>query len=205
MRFWKHKSETGKPPMLIGIAGAKRGVGVTHISVLLGEYLEIEKGAKTAILEWNSHGDFEWMEAACSGKGEKVFSYRGVDYFGRVEENQLEDILAKGYSYIIFDLGEIKQKHKKIWEMCHKKVLVGNPALWKKGAFFQMAGGLAKEKITLLYLLNLSEDEFVSSELHGHNGTKMEFKNKIIHLGYCPFGKKPSKKMENLFEIIRKA
>ena len=44
---------------VFGVVGSSHGVGVTYVSILLANYMTGIKNRKTAILEWNSNGDFD--------------------------------------------------------------------------------------------------------------------------------------------------
>ena len=54
--FKKHSREPDW--RTVGIIGAGRSVGVTHLAIWLANYLTGVKGQRTAVLEWNTHGDF---------------------------------------------------------------------------------------------------------------------------------------------------
>ena len=57
----KHTPRIRQDDRTIGIIGQGRGTGVTHFCILLANYLSGVKRKKTAVLEWNTHHDFEKM------------------------------------------------------------------------------------------------------------------------------------------------
>lgn len=52
----------------IGIIGAGRGTGVTHLAVWMANYLAGGRRERVAVLEWNHHGDIRRMVRFCGGK-----------------------------------------------------------------------------------------------------------------------------------------
>lgn len=123
-KFFSTKSK--HQTTIIGVVGAKRGVGVTHFCVLLAEYIALDKGSLVAVLECNNHGDFEWLE--------EKFSFHQVDYYGGITKDNLNEIIEKEYAYLILDFGEQLRGKQQMLALCQKKILIGVESWWKKTA-----------------------------------------------------------------------
>ena len=88
-------------PRITGIAGAGRGVGVTHLALLAANYMQGVQGKRTAVLEWNDHRDFDRLGKMCTGQLKEADCYRiqQVDYYPRAEGGRLMECLAAGYTH----------------------------------------------------------------------------------------------------------
>lgn len=178
MRHRRSNKRLQKTTVIIGVLGACRGVGVTHICILLAEYAAMHEGAWTALIEFNDHMDFQKMEEELYEEGRQYFSCHEVDYYGNCDKILYESVMKKGYSYIIIDFGESLIGKKQEMDICHKKLLIGSNTLWKRAVtqrkenFFVAQGWI--------YLENLCETE----------------------LNYCPLLCFPNKKVQTIFEDI---
>lgn len=93
-RIWgKEKRNSGRPVRTPGLCNWPGwlwpGVGTSHLAISLANYLTGVKRKKTALLEWNDHGDFErigrfagkeWRETDQSRNKGEVFRIMEVDY-----------------------------------------------------------------------------------------------------------------------------
>ena len=97
-------------PRITGIAGAGRGVGVTHLALLAANYMQGVQGKRTAVLEWNAHRDFDRLGKMCTGQLKEADCYRiqQVDYYPRAEGGRLMECLAAGYQEILIDFGSYR-------------------------------------------------------------------------------------------------
>lgn len=98
-----------KKTTLVTLVGVNQGVGVTHTTILLGNYLN-QKGAKVALVEWNTKSDYKSLEEAYEGRGfesEKTehFKIFGMTFYKDFEMSKMPKVMAKGYDYILFDRG----------------------------------------------------------------------------------------------------
>ena len=109
----------------IGVMGCGRGVGTSHLAVALANYLTGVKRKKTALLEWNSHDDFQILErfAGKNGRREAAgqkktersrnksdrFRIMEVDYYKMADPSVLAFCLGQNYRYVILDHGEASQ------------------------------------------------------------------------------------------------
>ena len=64
---------------MIGIAGSNTGVGCTHFSIMLTNYLAGYLRRKAILLEFNESGDLEKLEYVCTGQMGQKNPYRVLD------------------------------------------------------------------------------------------------------------------------------
>ena len=144
----------------IGLVGCGRGVGTSHLAISLANYLTGVKRKKTAILEWNGHGDFSRIERFAgkhSGRqkamqqetdpGRNVFCLMDVDYYKMADPSVLAFCLGQDYRYVILDHGEASQSSLCECVRCDLKILVGSLNEWKAEAFLEIleqAGNMDK-------------------------------------------------------------
>lgn len=93
---------------------------MTHLCVLMANYLTGAGQRRTAVIEWNDHGDFRRMEKVCARrenvtgeKEENVFKALGVTYFGRGNADTLAGCMNGPYDDIIIDFGEAAPADRK--------------------------------------------------------------------------------------------
>ena len=138
----------------IGVMGCGRGVGTSHLAVALANYLTGVKRKKTALLEWNSHGDFQILERFAGkngrrqGEGQKKtersrnksdrFRIMEVDYYKMADPSVLSHCLSRDYHYIIMDYGEATEESLYECARCDRKILVGSLSEWKVEAFLEI-------------------------------------------------------------------
>lgn len=122
----------------LGIIGAGRGCGVTHLAVWSGNWLQSVCHERTAVLEWNEHGDFRKLLAACQGsEGETAGSVMGVTYYPEADEQEFLACMKSNYRRILIDYGELTEKSAAGWLHCDKRILVGSFSEWQSGEFFR--------------------------------------------------------------------
>lgn len=124
----------------LGIIGACRGTGVTHLAVGAANYLTSVKRQKTAVLEWNDHGDFIRMGSFCERSINAGVSYGilNVDYYPQAGAGELVSCLNGDYRYIILDYGEITRQRFLDCARCDRKVIVGSLSEWQAEAFLEI-------------------------------------------------------------------
>ncbi len=160
--YWKKRnndsflanSEKQRGTKIIGIVGTNRGVGVTHVCIMLAEYLALDKGVFVAILECNDHGDFKWMETNLFGKGTFPYLFHQVHYFTAVNLEYLEEIMKENYTYLILDFGEQLKGQEKALRLCQKKILLGVESWWKIGAMEEKQSYFFAKGFQCLYNLS---------------------------------------------------
>lgn len=155
---------------IIGVAGSRRGVGATHFCILTANYLSGFLRKKTAVLEWNRHGDFERIERICTGKNKKEtkFSVLDTDYYKCAGQNELITCMESGYHYIVIDFGRLTEENQGEFLRCEKRVLIGSFSEWQEEEF-------------LLSLRNRKKAErgWIYAAAFGSAETRREVKRKL--------------------------
>ena len=119
---------------MIGIAGSNVGVGCTHFSIMLANYLTGYLRRKAILLEFNESGDFERLEQVCTGQTGRKNPYRilDADYYKHAGPENIKEVLLEGYDDILIDFGSVKDgEHESYWR-CDKKFLVGSLTEWQQ-------------------------------------------------------------------------
>ena len=99
------------------MAGSSPGVGVTHFTVLLGNYMTGVMGRKTAVLEWNTSGAF--------GEIQEIYSTRTVT-------NRQDQTFI---TYGVLDFGTYNGKVEEELLRCDRKFFLGSFSEWRLRAF----------------------------------------------------------------------
>lgn len=178
----------------IALAGLKRGVGVTHIGILLAVYLKENCGANTAILEWNKQGDFARLEEAAYGYTKNCFQIQGIDYYKYTDINQCKNFTDLEYDYIILDLGvEIKNNEERI-RNCEEKLFIGNLERWEQKPY--VFWGNCYNKYNWLFVNNLGRKEVVKS-------VQKQLKQPVYTIGYQPIDKPLNNEAKRFFNSLK--
>ncbi len=112
-------------------------MGTTHLCVLAANYLCGACGRRTAVLEWNNHGDFARFGSVCTGLStmEKRYRIQEVDFYPESTGSILADCLHKGYEEILIDFGSLTEQNVGELLRCHKVLLTVSFSEWQMGAF----------------------------------------------------------------------
>lgn len=164
---WKAfaKAAYGADWRTIGIVGAGRHTGVTHLAVWMGNYLAGVRREKTAVLEWNSHGDFQKMKHFCvegkPGKHRALQPFRilEVDYYADAGAKELADCMNGDYRRILIDFGEITGESICECARCDRKVIVGALSEWQAEAFLGLVRGEARRDKSWSYAAAFGSEE----------------------------------------------
>lgn len=123
---------------IIAVTGTEKGVGTTHTSIMIANYLA-RLDYQVALVEANDSNDFVEIEASYEGFDNSnlikspVFSIYGVKYIKNVEELNMVHLLTGNYSFIILDLGFFKTTN---WydEFLRASItiVVGSGSEWKQ-------------------------------------------------------------------------
>lgn len=122
----------------IGLIGAGRATGVTHLAVRMANYLAGVRREQVAVLEWNNHGDFAAMGRFF--KKQSPFRMSGVDYYSGAGPVELASCLGGQYQHIMVDFGEITGPALCECARCDRKVMVGSCIEWRAEGFMEAAG-----------------------------------------------------------------
>ena len=148
--------------------GTNRGNGVTHLAIMLGNYVTAKLHKRTAILESNNVGAFlelkeSYEEKAISNQESNYFKISGVTYYYDVRSDCVGELYSKDYEYIILDMGIFNEKQIEDFLKCNIKIMIGSFNPWKNKAFIRavekcVAYGGNK---TVKYLIQFGNDEDV--------------------------------------------
>lgn len=146
----KDKRKEVKRPAaeVFGIVGSGRGVGVTHFSIQLANYLTGVLGKRTAVLEWNDSGDFERIEKFFCKKSVlkrvlSAFKLLEVFYVKRAGQEELLECINQGFDSVVIDFGNDYYSVREEFLRCGRKVLLGSLCEWQAEAFIDL---LVQEK-----------------------------------------------------------
>lgn len=128
---------------VFGVVGSSHGVGVTYVSILLANYMTGIKNRKTAILEWNSNGDFDRIESICCKKTvlkavSQTFKVLEVSYIKQAGKKELLECINQGFDTVIIDFGSDIEQIRDEFLRCDRKFLVGSFCEWKIEAFIDL-------------------------------------------------------------------
>lgn len=180
----------------IALLGIKPGVGVTHTGILLGEFLKEKTGARVAVVEKNYHGDMESLGEMIYGCQEKVFTFRGVDYYSMSGAEELKE-KALTYDYLIMDFGTQKKKRGKELELCEKKVVIGTLNWWEWQEYIRVAE-YYKESMPdedLTYVVSLGNCKLLSR-------VEKRLHSRVHFLGFQSIEGALSKEAERIFNTL---
>lgn len=120
--------------IIISIVGVEPGVGVTHLSILMGNFLS-KRGYNVAIVELNSNNDFTRIEASYEGEElqTRSFKLRDITYYKSDSHFEISELMEKKYDYILLDLGcfDVSDYTDEFFRS-HLQVIVGHGSDWKQ-------------------------------------------------------------------------
>ncbi len=146
----------------MAICGAGRGLGVTHLAVWAANYLVGVRGERTAVLEWNSHQDFDRICRFCNGSSSNPlerFQILGVDYYAGAGAEQLSECLNGDYRRILIDYGENAGQRLLDCSRCDRKVLMGSLSEWQAEVFLEMLRDRKKRDGSWNYAIVFGSEE----------------------------------------------
>lgn len=122
---------------VIGVMGVCRGAGATHMSLMLANSLANGVKAKTAVVEYNEHNQYLeiYKEVKSDDVSMKRFSYCGVDFYRNIREEELSEIIADKYDYVIMDMQYEQPFAMKELLRSDVRIIVAGLNLWQIGAF----------------------------------------------------------------------
>lgn len=138
---WK-KIKNNTKKNIIGIIGCESGVGVTHLSLMLGNYAASKLKTKTAIVEYSGNNDFAKIQEMFEGKSVnydtfdcyKIFN---LVYYRNVDHEMLAQIKNMNFDNIIIDFGNDYNSKRNELLLCNTKVVVGSLCEWKRPGYMQ--------------------------------------------------------------------
>ncbi len=143
---------SGKKPSnqeIIGVIGTGRGVGVTHFTVMTAGYLGGVLRKRCAVLEWNSHGDFQNVRKLCTKERSQAgcFQLLEADYYERAGIDTLLLCKKSGYQAVIVDYGTVREGNLEEFLRCDRQFVLGSLSEWQLEAFlgFERKGKKAEK------------------------------------------------------------
>lgn len=118
--------------VLIGIIGAGSGVGCTHNSIVLANFLR-KKGFMVALAEINSSGAFKKIQDAYDLQmfDDRYFSMAGIDYYPGTTSDSLGNVLGKSYNFIICDFGTYENAERVLFGKCDIRIIIAGTKPWE--------------------------------------------------------------------------
>ena len=112
--------------------GVGRGVGTTHLTIMMGNYLTNGLGKKVALLELNKNNTYsKIMCRKCSKISETCFEVKGMDFYENISYEDIPKIMASNYHYLILDVSSRYILGRNEFLRSHKKIIVGSLSKWK--------------------------------------------------------------------------
>lgn len=145
----------------LGIAGAGRAVGTTHLTVWTANWLASACRKTVAVLEWNGQGDFERMREFCAAgkKSENHWKLLEVDYFSGAGGRELAACINGTYDKILVDYGMWSDAADLEWARCDRKILIGSLSEWQAEVFSSLVKKLEIKDKNREYGMVFGSDE----------------------------------------------
>jgi hypothetical protein len=113
--------------------GTSFGVGVTHLSLMLGTYFSQTRN-KIALIEWRNQKAFSAIEEAYEGKESSLdqpFTIKKVVYYKQFNLPNLSTLKDGRYEVLVIDFGEFNENYMSVFTDLDIKILVGHSNEWK--------------------------------------------------------------------------
>lgn len=122
----------GKKQLRIGVMGAAKGIGTTHLALMLACYCSGGCGLKTAIIE-SGKNDYMKICGETSTKAEDIrhFTYKHIDFNSCRTQKEIADCLSKSYEAVIMDLYSGALGALEEFKRCDVRIVVVATAVWK--------------------------------------------------------------------------
>lgn len=118
---------------VIGILGIRAGVGTTHFTIALANYLAEKKHKKVAVIEMSGNADIQHLyEERFTTQAEvpdTFFPLFGVDYYygGNADLGRIRN---RHYDFCVLDLGHNIAVSSVELLRCSRKVIIADSAVW---------------------------------------------------------------------------
>lgn len=152
----------------IGIMAAHHGTGVTFTAFMIAMYLSERLGEETALLERNSHGDFQRIQNTYAWSNEETghFSFHQLTCFKEVMDKQYDLILNQSYENIVLDFGLGNNSNLDEFLRCNIKIIIGGLAPWNQEKLIEFVSG--REEVfknrSIIYIIP-SSNKWLSNRL----------------------------------------
>jgi len=127
----------------------------------MANYLTGACHKKTAVLEWNNHGDFEKMKKICIKKTENKTPFRilAADYYAAADAGVWMDCMNRGYNRVILDCGEAAENRLYDCARCDRVVVVGSLTEWQLTGFLEFLEQEGKPDTSWIYTAVFGSDQ----------------------------------------------
>lgn len=157
----KNRSFNRQKTVVIGVIGACHGVGVTHFCIWLANYMANVERRKTALLEWNNHGDFQEIEKICLRKNKQATKFQifDVDYFKNGQADLVELCIKNNYERVLIDFGTGCKENRTNLLISDEKIIIGSLNEWKLSAFVELLKELPSKEKSWNYLIAFGDEK----------------------------------------------
>ena len=140
--------------------GVGRGVGTTHLTIMMGNYLVNGLGKKVALLELNRNNSYtEIKNMKCSNIYKTCFEVNGMDFYENILYEDIPKIMESNYNYLILDVSSNYILGRNEFLRSHKKIVVGSLSKWKAQEYFDCFEDMKLiSEISVCEFLSLSKD-----------------------------------------------
>lgn len=130
-----------------GVMGSEPGTGVTHLSILLANYLSVRRH-KTILAEAGMRDTFyalaeQYFE---NPKDSFFFQMHGVTYVSHTEAKQLAELCNQDYTAVVVDFGTAYEDFYESFLYMDTKIIVGNLSDWHRNSLIQFMQKVLPEK-----------------------------------------------------------
>lgn len=110
---------------------------MTHLGILLANYLSECLGQKTAFIECQPGNDLQFLQlyffgSSIDGYNPNSFTIHRVTFYKDRNLQGIPEIIGDKFDCIILDFGTDMVKYKSEFLRCDKKMVVSSLAVWKK-------------------------------------------------------------------------
>ena len=195
--------------ILVGITGSQARIGCTHLGIVIANYLR-RKGYMVALLEYVSEQQserkvFDEIQEAYQESliDDRYFALNGIDYYARVSNEELQQLLSvKFYNFIIVDFGLYQNCDKLMYSKCDIRLLVSGAKPWETahiGRVFKDTEQAALQQMSFVFNFVADSDrEDIRREMSGLD--KVYF----LPLSDNPFSASDIGDMENIFAFYER-
>lgn len=150
--------------IVIGVIGTHKGVGVTHMAILLANYFNKWLGKQTAFIEYGARNEINYLQEEYENSMDRQFKLHGVTYYKNVHEKDMGNIMGGNYQCIILDLGTDLNKGRNEFLRSDKKIIIGSISPWKKYELEKFLNGVPEEhEGAFTYILPYAKDKEIKN------------------------------------------
>ena len=131
---------------------------MTHLCVLMANYLASSQQRRTAVIEWNGHGGFPAMKRTFinhtnhkTESADYVYKIFGVTYYMQGDPRVLARCMDGSFDDIIIDFGEMRESIRAEWLRCTVKIVSAALSEWKLEAFLELLTGKEERRTGWIY------------------------------------------------------